>query len=174
MKAIVQEAYSLPDVLKLREVGTPSIDDRGVLVQVHAASVNALDWHITRGMPYLVRIGGLRAPKDSTRGVDLAGRVMAVGQKVTRFQPGEEVFGGSNGSFAEYASTTENQLAPKPPALSFEQAATLNIAGLTALQGLRDKAHVQAGHRVLINGAEVAWERFRCRSPSGLVHRSRP
>jgi NADPH:quinone reductase-like Zn-dependent oxidoreductase len=104
-------------------------------------------------MPYLVRIGGRRAPKDSIRGVDLAGRVVAVGKKVTRFKPGDEVFGGSNGSFAEYAPTTENQLAWKPPALSFEQAATLNIAGLTALQGLRDKAQVQAGQRVLINGA---------------------
>lgn len=153
MKAIVQEGYGLPDVLKLREVETPSIDDQGVLVQVHAASVNALDWHITRGMPYLVRIGGRRAPKDSIRGVDLAGRVVAVGKNVTRFKPGDEVFGGSNGSFAEYAPTTENRLASKPPALSFEQAATLNIAGLTALQGLRDKAQVQAGQRVLINGA---------------------
>lgn len=153
MKAIVQDGYGLPDVLKLREVETPSIDDQGVLVRVHAASVNALDWHITRGMPYLVRIGGRRTPKDSIRGVDLAGRVASVGKNVTRFKPGDEVFGGSNGSFAEYAPTTENQLASKPAALSFEQAATLNIAGLTALQGLRDKARVQAGQRVLINGA---------------------
>ncbi len=153
MKAIVQEGYGLPDVLKLREVETPSIDENGVLVQVHAASVNALDWHITRGMPYLVRMGGLHAPKESIRGVDLAGRVVAAGKNVARFKPGDEVFGGSNGSFAEYAPTTENQLAPKPSGLSFEHAATLNIAGLTALQGLRDKAHVQAGQRVLINGA---------------------
>jgi NADPH:quinone reductase-like Zn-dependent oxidoreductase len=140
-------------VLKLREVERPRIDDRGVLVQVHSASVNALDWHITRGMPYLVRIGGLRAPKDSIRGVDLAGRVVAVGKDAKRFKPGDEVFGGGNGSFAEYAPTTEDRLASKPPALSFEQAATLNIAGLTALQGLRDKARVQPGQRVLINGA---------------------
>jgi NADPH:quinone reductase-like Zn-dependent oxidoreductase len=153
MKAIVQEGYGSPEVLKLREVETPRIDDQGVLVQVHAASVNALDWHITRGMPYLVRIGGLRAPKDSIRGVDLAGRVVAVGKNVTRFKPGDKVFGGGNGSFAEYAPTTENRLASKPPALSLERAATLNIAGLTALQGLRDKARVQAGQRVLINGA---------------------
>jgi NADPH:quinone reductase-like Zn-dependent oxidoreductase len=153
MKAIVQEAYGSPDVLKLREVETPSIDDNGVLVGVHAASVNALDWHITRGMPYLTRIGGLRAPKDNIRGVDVAGRVVAVGKRVTRFQPGDEVFGGSNGSFAEYAPAAEKQLASKPPALSFEQSATLYVAGLTALQGLRDKARVQAGQRVLINGA---------------------
>ena len=153
MKAIVQEGYGSPEVLKLREVETPRIDDRGVLVQVHAASVNALDWHITRGMPYLVRIGGLRAPKDTIRGVDLAGRVVAVGKNVTRFTPGDEIFGGGNGSFAEYAPTTENRLASKPSSLSFERAATLNIAGLTALQGLRDKARVQAGQRVLINGA---------------------
>jgi NADPH:quinone reductase-like Zn-dependent oxidoreductase len=153
MKAIVQVGYGLTDVLKLREVETPSIDDKGVLVRVHAASVNALDWHITRGMPYLVRIGGRRAPKDRIRGVDLAGQVVAVGKNVTRFKPGDEVFGGSNGSFAEYAPTTENQLAPKPAGVSFEHAATLNIAGLTALQGLRDKARVQAGQRVLVNGA---------------------
>jgi NADPH:quinone reductase-like Zn-dependent oxidoreductase len=153
MKAIVQEAYGSPDVLKLREVATPSIDDKGVLVEVHAASVNALDWHITRGMPYLMRIGGLRVPRDSIRGVDLAGRVVAVGKNVTRFKPGDEVFGGSNGSLAEYAPTTENQLAPKPPGLSFEQAATLNVAGLTALEGLRDKAKVKSGQHVIINGA---------------------
>jgi NADPH:quinone reductase-like Zn-dependent oxidoreductase len=153
MKAIVQEGYGLPDVLKLREVETPDIDHQGVLVAVHAASVNALDCHIIRGMPYLVRMGGLRAPRESIRGVDLAGRVVAVGKNVTRFKPGDEVFGGSNGSFAEYAPTTEDQLASKPPGLSFEQAATLNIAGLTALQGLRDKAQVQPGERVLINGA---------------------
>ena len=153
MKAIVQEGYGSPDVLELREVATPNIDDKGVLVEVHAASVNALDWHITRGMPYLMRIGGLRSPKDSIRGVDLAGRVVAVGKNVTRFKSGDEIFGGSNGSFAEYAPATENQLASKPPVLSFEQAATLNIAGLTALEGLRDKAKVQAGQRIIINGA---------------------
>jgi NADPH:quinone reductase-like Zn-dependent oxidoreductase len=153
VKAVVQEGYGSPDVLKLREVATPSIADQGLLVQVHAASVNALDCHITRGTPYLVRIGGLRTPKDRIRGVDLAGRVVAVGKNVTRFKPGDEVFGGSDGSFAEYAPTTENRLTSKPPALSFEQAATLYIAGLTALQGLRDKARVQAGQRVLINGA---------------------
>jgi NADPH:quinone reductase-like Zn-dependent oxidoreductase len=153
MKAIVQEGYGPPDVLKLREVDAPSIGGGGLLVEVHAASVNALDCHITRGTPYLVRIGGLRAPKDRIRGVDLAGRVVAVGKKVTRFKPGDEVFGGSNGSFAEYASSTERQLASKPAGLSFEQAATFYIAGLTALQGLRDKARVQAGQRVLINGA---------------------
>jgi len=153
MKAIIQEGYGSPDVLKLRDVTTPSIDAKGVLVEVHAASVNALDWHITRGMPYLMRIGGLRTPSDRIRGVDLAGRVVGVGKNVTRFKPGDEVFGGSNGSLAEYAPSTEKQLAPKPAGLSFEQGATLNVAGLTALEGLRDKARVQPGQRVIINGA---------------------
>jgi NADPH:quinone reductase-like Zn-dependent oxidoreductase len=153
LKAIVQEGYGSPDVLRLREVDAPKIDDKGVLVEVHAASINALDWHITRGMPYLVRIGGLHAPKDRVRGVDLAGRVAAVGKDVTRVKPGDEVFGGGDGSLAEYAATTERRLAPKPGGLAFEQAATLAVAGLTALQGLRDRAKVRAGQRVLVNGA---------------------
>ncbi|HYC61324.1 MAG TPA: NAD(P)-dependent alcohol dehydrogenase [Thermoanaerobaculia bacterium] len=157
MKAIVQEGYGLPGrVLALREIDTPEIDDRGVLVQVHASSVNALDWHITRGMPFLIRIGaGFRRPKpkDSVRGVDVSGRVAAVGKDVTRFKVGDEVFGASNGSFAEYATATEEQLALKPGGITHEQAASLNVAGLTALQGLRDKAKLQRGQHLLINGA---------------------
>lgn len=155
MKAIVQDSYGSPDVLALREVEMPRIGDGGVLVEVHTASVNALDWHITRGMPYLVRIGARHAPKekDRIRGVDVAGRVVAVGKGVTRFKPGDDVFGASDGSFAEYAPTTESRLAPKPPEVSFEAAATLNVAGRTALQGLRDKARVRAGQRVLVDGA---------------------
>jgi NADPH:quinone reductase-like Zn-dependent oxidoreductase len=154
MKAIVQSAYGGPDVLALRDIEMPSIGERGVLVQVHAASVNALDWHMTRGMPYLLRIGeGFRKPKDDVRGVDVAGRVVAVGKDVTRFRPGDDVFGGANGSFAEFAATTEGRLAAMRPEFTYVQAATLHIAGLTALQGLRDKAQLQAGQSVLINGA---------------------
>ena len=125
MKALAQDGYGSPhDVLTLRDIPTQSIDDKGVLVEVHAASVNALDWHITRGMPYVLRMGlGLRTPKDRVRGVDLAGRVVAVGARVTRFQIGDEVFGGADGSFAELVATTEDRLARKPSALTYEEAA---------------------------------------------------
>jgi NADPH:quinone reductase-like Zn-dependent oxidoreductase len=154
MKAIVQEGYGSPDTLKLREIEMPASSDDGVLVEVHAASVNALDWHLARGVPVFIpileTIGG---PKHRVRGVDLAGRVTAVGRSVTRFKPGDEVLGGADGSFAEFTVTTEQRLAPKPAGITFEQAATLNIAGLTALKGLRDRAGVRAGQRVLINGA---------------------
>jgi NADPH:quinone reductase-like Zn-dependent oxidoreductase len=155
VKAIVQDGYGSPaDVLALRDIPTPSIDDKGVLVEVHAASVNALDWHITRGMPYVLRIGlGLRTPKDRVRGVDLAGRVVAVGARVTRFQIGDEVFGGADGSFAELVATTEDRLARKPTTFTDAEAAALHVAGMTSLQGLRDKARLQAGQRILINGA---------------------
>jgi NADPH:quinone reductase-like Zn-dependent oxidoreductase len=132
----------------------PRVEANGVLVRVHAASVNALDWHTTRGMPYFIRaIEGLRSPRNAIRGVDLAGRVEAVGEDVTGFRPGDEVFGGSNGSFAEYTATTPDRLAPKPAGFTHGEAAALHVAGLTALQGLRDKAQVKAGQRVLINGA---------------------
>src|SRR5687768_14198872 len=129
MKAVVQIAYGSPDnVLKLDEITTPSIGEKGVLIKVHAASVNALDWHITRGKPYFLRLlAGVRAPRDRIRGVDVAGTAQAVGKGVTRIKPGDEVFGGSDGSFAEYAVTTEDRLAAKPPAVSWEQAATLNV-----------------------------------------------
>jgi NADPH:quinone reductase-like Zn-dependent oxidoreductase len=153
VKAIVQDRYGPPEVLQLREVDPPPIGAQDVLVRVKAASVNALDWHMTRGMPYLMRLGGLRKPGHRVRGVDLAGRVEAVGQQVTGFQPGDDVFGGSDGSFAEYAATPPARLALKPAGLSYEQAATLHVAALTALQGLRDKAQVRPGQRVLINGA---------------------
>lgn len=154
MKAIVQDRYGSPDVLELRDVATPTIDDRGVLVKVHAASVNALDWHVTRGMPYLIRLdGSFRRPKDFVRGVDLAGRVVAVGKDVTRFAPGDDVFGGCDGSFAEYAATPQDRLARKPAAFTYEQAAALHVAGMTALQGLSERANLQSGQSVLINGA---------------------
>jgi NADPH:quinone reductase-like Zn-dependent oxidoreductase len=121
---------------------------------VHAASVNALDWHLVRGVPVFIRVlEAIGGPKQRIRGVDLAGRVTAVGKKVTRFKPGDEVLGGADGSFAEFTVTTEKRLAPKPAGITFEQAATLNIAGLTALLGLRDRARVRAGQRVLVNGA---------------------
>lgn len=150
----MQARYGSPDVLALREIARPGIDDQGVLVEVHAASVNALDWHSTRGMPYLMRLGeGVRAPKHTVRGVDLAGRVVAVGKLVSRVKPGDDVFGGSNGSFADYTVTTEDRLAHKPAGFTYEEAAALHVAGMTAIQGLRDKAQVQSGQRVLIHGA---------------------
>ena len=154
MKAVVQVGYGSPDVLHLREVEIPPLGDDKVLVRVHAASVNALDWHVTRGMPYLIRaLSGLRTPRDSIRGVDLGGRVEAVGKDVRGFQIGDEVFGGTDGSFAEFTVTTPNRLAPRPAGLTYGEAASLHVAGLTALQGLRDAARLQSGQRVLINGA---------------------
>jgi NADPH:quinone reductase-like Zn-dependent oxidoreductase len=154
MKAIVQQGYGSPDVLRLLDIEMPEIGDNGVLVKVRAASVNALDWHTTRGMPYLMRIDeGLRTPRHNVRGVDLAGRVVSAGRNVTRFKPGDDVFGGGSGSFAEYVATTGERLASKPPGLTYEQAAALHVAGLTALQGLRDRAGVERGQSVLVNGA---------------------
>jgi NADPH:quinone reductase-like Zn-dependent oxidoreductase len=154
MKAIVQEGYGSPDMLKLRDVEVPACGDDGVLVEVHAASVNALDWHIARGVPFFIpMLEAISAPKHRIRGVDLAGRVTAVGKNVTRFKPGDDVLGGADGSFAELTVTTEKRLAAKPAGITFEQAATLNVAGLTALQGLRDRARVRPAQRVLVNGA---------------------
>ncbi len=154
MKAIVQEGYGSPDTLKLREIETPAPGDHGVLVEVHAASVNALDWHVARGVPFFIPLlEAITAPKHRVRGVDLAGRVTAVGKNVTRLKPGDDVLGSADGSFAEFTVTTEKRLVLKPAGVTFEQAATLNVAGLTALQGLRDRARVRAAQRVLVNGA---------------------
>jgi NADPH:quinone reductase-like Zn-dependent oxidoreductase len=154
VKAIVQEGYGSPDALKLREIEVPAPRESEVLIEVHAASVNALDWHIARGVPIIIPLlEAVSGPKQRVRGVDLAGRVTAVGTKITRFKPGDEVFGGSDGSFAEFAVTAEKRLALKPKGITFDQAATLNVAGLTALQGLRDRAQVRPGQRVLVNGA---------------------
>ncbi len=153
VKAIVQVAYGLPRALELREVEIPRIGDGQILVKVHAASVNALDFHIARGMPYLTRMDGLRAPRDNIRGVDLSGRVEAVGKDVAGFNTGDEVFGGGTGSFAEYTATTPDRLSLKSHGLTHEQSAALFIAGLTALQGLRDKARLAAGQSALIIGA---------------------
>jgi NADPH:quinone reductase-like Zn-dependent oxidoreductase len=155
MQAIVRTGYGSPDVLQLQAVEKPVPKDGEVLVRVHAASVNALDWHFMRGTPFPIRIGGngLRKPKDRRLGVDLAGRVEAVGSNVTRFQPGDEVFGNGAGAFAEYACAPDNRLVLKPANLSFEQAAAVPVAAITALQGLRDKGQIQPGQQVLIQGA---------------------
>jgi NADPH:quinone reductase-like Zn-dependent oxidoreductase len=154
MKAIVYTRYGPPDVLELREIEKPTPKDDEVLVRVRAASVNPLDWHYMRGAPYIMRLGtGLRKPQNTRLGVDLSGIVEAVGRNVTQFQPGDEVFGGRTGAFAEYVCAREKTLAPKPTTLTFEQAAAVPIAGLTALQGLRDKGRIQSGQKVLINGA---------------------
>lgn len=155
MKAIHYRCYGSPEVLRLEDTEKPVPGAGQVLVRVRAAGVNPLDWHYLRGTPYVVRLfTGLGAPKNSRLGVDFAGTVEAVGEGVTRFEPGDEVFGGSRGAFAEYVLPGENAgIAPKPSNLSFEQAGSVAIAGVTALQGLRDKGQIQAGDRVLINGA---------------------
>jgi NADPH:quinone reductase-like Zn-dependent oxidoreductase len=155
VKAIVQNTYGSPDVLELRDLGRPEIGDDEVLVRVHAAGVDRGVWHLMAGLPYLVRIAGygLRAPKNPVLGMDLAGVVEAVGRNVSRFRPGDEVFGIGKGTFAEYARALEDKLAPKPANLTFEQAAVLAISGLTALQGLRDHGRVEPGQEVLVIGA---------------------
>jgi NADPH:quinone reductase-like Zn-dependent oxidoreductase len=155
MKAIVQDTYGSTDVLELRDIDKPEIADDEVLVRVRAAGVDRGVWHVMTGLPYPIRLAGygLRAPKTPVAGMDLAGVVEAVGKDVTRFQPGDEVFGIGKGTYAEYARAPENKLAPKPTSLTFEQAAAVAISGLTALQGLRDHGHVQPGQKVLIIGA---------------------
>ena len=156
MQAIVNDKYGSPDRLELREIDKPALgDDDGVLVRVCAASLNPYDWHFMRGRPYVMRLMvGFRRPKQIVRGADVAGRVEAVGKNVTRFRPGDEVFGaGKSGSLAEYVRSGENDFAPKPAALSFEQAAALPMAGCTALQAVRDHGKLQPGQSVLINGA---------------------
>jgi NADPH:quinone reductase-like Zn-dependent oxidoreductase len=155
VKAIVQDKYGSPDVLMLREIDEPVAGDDEVLVRVHAAGVDQGVWHVTAGLPYLIRLAGygIRAPKHPVPGADLAGVVEAIGKDVTRFQPGDEVFGIGRGSFAEYACARENKLASKPSNLSFEQAASVAISGLPALQGLRDHGKVRPGKKVLIIGA---------------------
>jgi len=154
MKAVVQEGTGSADVLHLREVDRPTLTDDRVLIRVRAASVNALDWHTTHGGFLLNVISMLMRQKNlPIRGVDVAGVVEAVGKNVTGLQPGDEVFGLGRGTFAEYASCLERGLLQKPKELSFTQAAAVGVAGLTALQGLRDKGHLGPGQRVLIHGA---------------------
>ena len=154
MRAIVQDAYGSPDVFRLARISTPDVADNQVLVRVHAAGLDRGTWHLMVGRPYLLRLAfGFRRPKNPVPGLDLAGTVVAVGSAVTRFSPGEEVFGTGEGSFAEYAVAPEDQLARKPDNLSFEQAAVVPVSGLTALQALTDVGHLQPGQRVLIIGA---------------------
>jgi NADPH:quinone reductase-like Zn-dependent oxidoreductase len=154
MQAIVQEAYGSADVLQLRETDRPAPRDDEVLLRVHAAGVGPDVWHVMMGLPYMVRLAfGLRRPRNPVPGWDVAGRVEAVGAKVTRFKAGDEVFGSGVGSFAEFARAKADKLAPKPQNLSFEQAAALPVSGVTALQAVRDKARVQAGQKVLVIGA---------------------
>src|SRR5437588_4858794 len=155
MKGIVHRCYGSPDLLRDEDIPKPTPADNEVLVKVHAASVNPLDWHHMEGTPYLVRMdAGFGKPENPRLGVDFAGTVEAVGKSVKRFKPGDEVFGGRSGAFAEYVTVREERaVALKPSNVTFEQAASVPIAGVTALQALRDKGHVKAGQKVLINGA---------------------
>ena len=154
MKAAFHERYGPPDVVELREVDKPAVEDHQVLVRVHASSVNPSEWYVVNG-PWFVRLfgTGIRRPKDTRVGSDLAGRVEAVGSDVKEFQPGDEVFGTGGAAWAEYAAAREVRLVPKPAGVSFEEAAAVPIAALTALQALRDHGEVQPGQKVLINGA---------------------
>ncbi|MEO0648806.1 MAG: NAD(P)-dependent alcohol dehydrogenase, partial [Cyanobacteria bacterium J06650_10] len=159
MKAIVQSEYGSADVLKLEELEKPMVANNEVLVRVHGAGVHAGDWHLMRGSPFLIRLisGGILKPKITTIGTDMAGQVEAVGRDIKQFQPGDEVFGDLSecgfGAFAEYVSVPETALVHKPTNLSFEEAATVPVSGLAALQSLRDYGEIQPGQRVLVNGA---------------------
>ena len=155
MRAIVRDTYGSTDVLQLRDIDRPEIGDDEVLVHVHAAGVDRGAWHLMTGLPYVIRIAGfgLRAPKNPVLGRELAGVVEAVGTKVTRFQPGDQVFGIGEGSFAEFARARGDKLAPKPQNLAFEQVAGVAISGSTALQALRDHGRIAPGQEVLIVGA---------------------
>lgn len=159
MKAIVITKYGPPDVLKLETLKKPTPKDNEVLIKIQAASLNAADWHIMRGEPFFVRlmVGGLTKPKNNILGSDIAGEVEAIGKDVTHFKVGDEVFGDLSecgwGACAEYVAAPENALVKKPINMTFEEAAAVPLAGITALQGLRDKGHIQSGHKVLIIGA---------------------
>jgi NADPH:quinone reductase-like Zn-dependent oxidoreductase len=155
MKAISYDRYGSPDVLKCGETAKPAPGDDEVLIRIRAAALNPYDWHFMRGEPYAVRIaaGGLRKPKDTRLGADVAGEIEAVGRNITQFKPGDGVFGSCKGAFAEYACTSESRLVMKPDNVTFEQAASVPIAAFTALQGLRDKGQIRPGQKALINGA---------------------
>jgi NADPH:quinone reductase-like Zn-dependent oxidoreductase len=159
MKAVVYEGFGSPDILKCQDIQKPTPGENEVLIKIRAASINPLDWKLMKGGPFLVRILlGLGKPKIRRPGVDVAGEVEAVGRNVTQFKPGDQVFGTCVGAFAEYASSApvfgiKSALVIKPENVTFEQAASAPVAALTALQGLRDKGHIQAGQKVLINGA---------------------
>ncbi len=151
--AVVCRRYGPPEALQIEEVEKPAPTEGQVLVKVLASSVNAKEWHRTHGALLLRLFTGLRRPKDPRLGTDIAGQVEAVGTGVTRFKPGDEVFGAAPGAYAEYAITREDRIVPKPASVSFEQAGAAGVAAITALQGLRDHGHIRAGHEVLINGA---------------------
>jgi NADPH:quinone reductase-like Zn-dependent oxidoreductase len=154
MKAIVQRRYGSPDVLQLREVDEPVVGDDQVLVRVRAAAVNIGDWHLLRGVPYVIRLfAGLRGPRREIPGLDIAGQVEAVGGNVRQFRPGDEVFGWCKGAFAEYACAAESDLLPRPANLTSEQSAAVGDSALTALAAVRDQGRVKPGDKVLINGA---------------------
>lgn len=154
MRAIIQDEYGTADRVVLAEIDRPAVGQGEVLVQVHAASVFIGDWHVMTGLPYAIRPKlGLRRPKARVRGQEMAGRVEAIGEGVTRFRPGDDVFGTCEGAFAEYVAVTEGLLAPKPANLTFEEAATVATTGTSALQAVRDKANVKQGQTVLIIGA---------------------
>ena|ERR1700686_3566362 len=153
MKAIVCTQYGPPDVLQFAQVEKPIPEDNEVLLKLYAASVNPLDFFTMRGAPLIRLLPGLRTPKDKRIGVDAAGEVEAVGRNVTQFKPGDQVFGVCRGAFAEYACATEDKLAQKPANSSFEDAAAVPVAAITALQGLRDKGRIQRGQEVLVDGA---------------------
>jgi NADPH:quinone reductase-like Zn-dependent oxidoreductase len=154
MKAIVQRRYGSPDVLQLRDVDKPAVRDDQVLVRVHAAAVNIGDWHLLRGVPYVIRlVAGVRRPRREIPGLDIAGQVEAVGRNVTQFGPGDEVFGWCKGAFAEYACAADSDLMPKPANLTSEQSAAVGDSAFTALAAVRDQGKVQPGDNVLINGA---------------------
>jgi NADPH:quinone reductase-like Zn-dependent oxidoreductase len=155
MKAIMYHDYGTADVLRLEDTDKLLPNDNQVLIKVHAAAANPLDWHYMRGTPYILRLvdSGLGKPKSPRLGTDVAGVVEAVGRNVTQFKPGDEVFGAARGAFAEYVLASEKNIVRKPTDLTFEQAASVPIAALSALQGLRDKGRIQPGQKVLINGA---------------------
>ena len=154
MNAVVCDRYGAPEALRLADVPMPAPREGGILIRVRAASLNALDWHLIKGRPPIARLFlGLRRPKMNRPGHDVAGSVESVGPGVTRFKPGDEVFGACRGSLAEFACARERALALKPAGVPFEDAAAAPVAGLTALQGLRDHGRIQPGQRVLINGA---------------------
>jgi NADPH:quinone reductase-like Zn-dependent oxidoreductase len=155
MQAVVQDRYGSVDVWRLAQIDRPTIGADEVLVRVHAAGLDRGTWHLLTGRPYLIRVMGFgfRRPKNPVPGLDVAGTVVAVGSAVTRFAPGDEVFGIGKGTFAEYTAAREDKLAPKPASCSFVQAAVVPVSGLTALQGLRDAGRVEAGQHVLVTGA---------------------
>ena len=153
MKAVVRNIYGSPDVLEFQEIDKPELTDDGVLVRVRAASINPVDWYTLTGTPYVARAqSGLRKPKTNRLGTDFSGTVEAVGKDVTQFRPGDDVFGARSGALAEYVCVRD-AVVLKPANITFEQAASVPVAALTALQGLRDKGQIQPGQKVLINGA---------------------